>query len=386
MGDIDMRSPTPLVAPRVSTTRRAAAVEDSMILDALGAAVLVVRTDGVITNTNAQAAKILRTSAAKLLEQSIDDVLAPLDQLLASALATSPIVHPSSHRGQRPMITGISPRTNSRGEIAVRFTDGSSIALGFSVSNIRIDETVHHVLLFQEISALLELRKQRDRLLQIAVIGEVMPTLLHELRNPLAAVTTMLEVLSEDETPVLQSDLHAILQEVRRIVLSLEGLGGLVRTMHSTTHAAIDLAVREACRLLEVTAQSRNVTLRTTGPDLPLLPIHRGTISGVVFNLVKNAMDACPNGGNVSVDARVIDGVLVLSVKDDGVGMAPEILAHCRELFFTTKEMGSGVGLALCHEVVETSGGALSIESIPGNGTEVIVRVPLQPRTSSQTT
>lgn len=264
-----------------------------------------------------------------------------------------------------------------RGELTIHGPSGAPVAIGFTLSTLEWPDGTHHVLLFQDISTLLELRRQRDRLLQMAVLGEVMPTLLHELRNPLAAVTAMLEVLVEDADQNLQGDLHAILCEVRRMALGLQGIGGLVRTMHSSTFTAVDLAVREACRLLDSAASRRGVVLEALGPDLPLLPIDRGATCGVVFNLVKNAIDACPAGGHVRVHTRVEDGSLALSVADDGCGMTSDVLARCRELFFTTKDTGSGVGLALCAQVAEASGGSITIDSAAGQGTTVTLRVPL---------
>lgn len=323
------------------------------VLDVLGAGVMAVRGNGLISSANPQAARILRSSVPELEGRFIQDFVAPIDELIATAAA------------------------GSRGEVTVRLGDGSSVALGYSLSTLHdVPGGDQHVLLFQEISSVLELRKQRDRLLQMAVLGDVMPTLLHEIRNPLAAVTAMLEVLVEDAGPDLQTDLHSILCEVRRMTLGLQGIGGLVRTMHSGTNCAVDLAVRESCRLLEPTARRRDVELRAVGPDLPLLPLDRGAICGVVFNLVKNAIDACPNGGHVLVDARLDGDDLTLTVTDDGVGMSDAVAAQCRELFYTTKDTGCGVGLALCHQVAEQSGGALTIDSRPGEGTRVTVRVP----------
>lgn len=340
------------------------------ILDVIGAGVLAVRADGVVTRANPTASRILRRALSDLEGHAIDDIIAPIDELLARAgesVAQSGI----RKRGTR------AESERSRTEIWVQHADGTMIALGFSVSTVQdLEKGVHHVLLFQEIAPLLELRKERDRLLQIAVIGEVMPTLLHEIRNPLAAVTAMLEVLVEDASPELQTDLHAILSEVRRITLGLQGIGGLVRTLHSHTYCAVDRAVRESCRLLEQAATRRAVVLTSEGPDLPLLPMDRGAICGVVFNLVKNAVDACPNGGHVNVNARLEGDDLVLSVRDDGIGMSPELVDRCRELFFTTKDTGSGIGLALCTHITEASGGTLRIESAVGEGTRVVVRVP----------
>lgn len=343
-------------------------VEPSSILQALGAGVMVVGGDGVIVSANPHAARILHCDTNKLEGASIASVIAPLSELLSA----------TAHAPDSTSLT-------SRGEARVRLDDESEITLGFSIAEMASPANVpQHVVLFQEISSIRELRKQRDRLLQMAVIGEVVPTLLHEMRNPLAAVTAMLEVLLEDAPNEMQPDLHAILSEVRRMTLGLQGIGGLVRSIHSSTHCAVDLAIRETCRLLEPTAERRGVRLEAHGPDLPLLPIDRGAICGVVFNLVKNAIDACPNGGLVTVSAwlepREAYDELIVTVVDDGIGMSPQVITRCRELFFTTKDTGSGIGLALCSEITQRSGGGLEIQSELGQGTCVTLHVPAEPQ------
>jgi len=101
----------------------------------------------------------------------------------------------------------------------------------------------------------------------------------------------------------------------------------------------------------------------------------------VVFNLVKNAMDACEEGGRITVRASLeSDDAFVLQVADTGSGMTPEVLAHCRELFFTSKEKGSGIGLALCQQIAALSGGRLDIDTEVGRGTIITLRVPLHPQ------
>ncbi len=212
----------------------------------------------------------------------------------------------------------------------------------------------------------------------MAALGDALPSVLHELRNPLAAVTAMLEVMIEEHEGGIQRDLHAILHEVRRMTLGLDGIGGFVRSTRARRYAAVDHAVREACRILEPTAARKGVRLEAVGPDLPLLPIDAGVISGVVFNLVKNAIDACTEGQRIEVDARVVDEELRLVVRDTGHGMSKEVLERCQDLFFTNKDKGSGIGLALCRQVAEGSGGRLEIESEPGRGTIVTMGVPLR--------
>ena len=336
-------------------------VRSNVVIEALGAGVLTFRPDGTIVQANAMAGRILGRPR-ELVGARVDDVLCATETLRAGSASSTP---------------GLSV-PDTRHQVSVTLPDGATRALGFSTSQFVDPDsgTVHHVVLFQEITALLELRRDRDRLLQFAALGDAMPSILHEIRNPLAAVTSLLEVLVEEQEGKLQEDLHVVLCEVRRMGLGLQGIGGLTSSMHARRFSAVDLAVREACRVLEPAAARRGVSLSAVGRDLPLLPIDRGIVSGVVFNLVKNAIDACEPGGHIDVDARVEGEEFVLRVSDDGQGMTPEVAARCCELFFTSKEKGSGIGLALCRQVAESSGGRLSIQSTRGVGTTVEIRVP----------
>lgn len=358
---------TSITAHAGGESRATRGVDCRQVLDGVTAGVLAVADDGEILAANEWAARVLRASKDALVGRRIDDVLAPLDRLLATQAQGCPL------GGDR------------RRELSVRLEDGTTICVGFSVGPLdpSLGEGGHHVvLLFQEIGSVLELRRERDRLLQMAALGDALPSVLHELRNPLAAVTAMLEVMIEEPSIVndgsIQRDLHAVLSEVRRMTLGLDGIGGFVRSTRTRRYAAVDHAVREACRILEPTAARKGVRLEAVGPDLPLLPIDAGVVSGVVFNLVKNAIDACTDGQRIEVDARVLDDELVLVVRDTGHGMSNEVLARCQDLFFTNKDKGSGIGLALCRQVAESSGGRLEIASELGRGTIVTMRVPLR--------
>lgn len=224
------------------------------------------------------------------------------------------------------------------------------------------------------------LREERDRLLQLAAVGEVLPSVLHELKNPLAAITTAVEVLLE-EVPAghVQDDLHAILSEVRRIKLTLEGIGLVRQGLDGTRATAVDFALMEAFRVLEAQMRRKGIVARCDVPSLPLLPFDASAIRAILFNLVNNSIYACRSGDEISLDARLSEGgrVFEFNVADTGVGMAPEILERCQDLFFTTKPNGSGIGLSLCHTVVSRAGGALRIESKEGGGTRVRVRLPV---------
>ena len=121
--------------------------------------------------------------------------------------------------------------------------------------------------------------------------------------------------------------------------------------------SAPDLAAREACRMLDVMARRRGVTISITAQELPMLPMERSTICGLVLGLVKNAIDASTAGGEVTVDVLLVGGWFTLIVADEGDGDRTSALAACAE-------------------VVEASDGSLSVAR-PARGTVVIVRVPI---------
>jgi signal transduction histidine kinase len=337
------------------SVRRLRPVEDlsGSILDGLRAGLLATDLELRVVRTNAAAESILRRHASAMLGADLAEII--------------------------PSLQARCVECEERCELTVARGDGTEAALGLTIGPYfdGNGERIGCVVLFQDISAINELRRERDRLLQLAALGDALPSVLHELRNPLAAMTAMLEVLVEDTAGDMQADLHALLVEVRRMTLGLEGIGSLVRPVVARKYSAVDHAVREAVRLMDKGAAERGISLRAIGPDLPLLPLSTGPISGVVFNLVRNAIDACQSGGNITVDARIDNDCLALAVADDGVGMSEATAAQACDLFFTNKDKGSGIGLALCKQVAETSGGSLTIETQLGVGTTVTMRVPL---------
>jgi signal transduction histidine kinase len=324
------------------------------VLETIRTGVIVVDGQGVITHCNASAADILGRDYRGQSRIRIESVLAPIEQLIA----------------------GMSDE--SRGEYELERPSGETVTLGYHVADMKNGRSA---VVFQNITKLVKLREERDRLLQLATVGEVMPMLLHELKNPLAAVSTAVEVLIEEMPPgEVQDDLHAILGEMLRMKLCFDGLGAVGRSLRATRLAPIDVACREAALVLRSRAEKTQVELLSDVKEMPRLLFDPAVIRAIVFNLVVNAIDACEAGGTVSLGAILIDGdsVFELCVRDTGRGMSEEEIARCTELFYTTKPKGTGIGLALCMRAVERAGGTMRFESAVGKGTTIRVRVPLE--------
>ncbi len=232
--------------------------------------------------------------------------------------------------------------------------------------------------IFKDITDIHQLSIERHRLLQLATVGELLPTILHELKNPLAAITTAVELMIEDiENDPLQSRLHAILMELRRMKFGFEGLGSVGQNIRSARSNPIDFAVKEACEIFHAKCVKKQVKLTTQIDNLTLLKLDIGVVRCVVFNLLNNALDACQSGDTIFVIASTENKHLIIKVKDEGCGMPADTLEKCKQLFFTTKSSGSGIGLALCHDAIKNGNGHIDIKSEPNKGTEITISIPI---------
>lgn len=328
------------------------------VLDALPAAVLVLEPgSGRIAIANRRAADALESTPAALKGRDVGAVLAPLEWLAARRNV------PKADRVFR-----------------VALPSGKSMVAGYSLAELGADPSARTLLLFQDITAWQELRDERDRLLQMAAVGSVLPALLHEVKNPLASVTTTVEVLlEEDEAGPIRTQLHAVLSELRRMRLSLEGVGAVGQKLRAGRCGAVDLACREAWSIMSARARQAGLLSRCEVEDMPLLPLDPAVVRAIVYNLMANAIQAGSAGVTVNLYARLLDGgrTFELTVVDNGPGMTADVLARCTELFFTTRRTGSGIGLALVRRAAEEAGGTLEITSVPGYGTSAVVRVPV---------
>ncbi len=261
----------------------------------------------------------------------------------------------------------------------LQLTDGSCTTGSFTSRALTVAGKKYLVLCIRETSQLLKLQEERNRLLRIATIGEALPSLLHELKNPLAAISVATEVLLEEtESPDIREQLHAILSEIRRMKLSFDGIGALERPLCAERPQAVDFACREAGTVMVHRAANAGQYLRLRISDMPLLRLDSGVVRALILNFVTNSIQACRTGDTITVNAWHDDSTnrFELRVVDTGKGMAPETLRRVTELFFSTKSSGSGIGLALCKRVIEDAGGKLSIDSVLGFGTAVDVTVP----------
>lgn len=224
---------------------------------------------------------------------------------------------------------------------------------------------------------------------RLASIGTFAAGVAHEIGNPLTGITSLAQNLRLDsDAPAVHAGIDEILQQSRRIqnivrsLLSFSHAGAV--EPQPATHFALAECVDEALRLARLTG-GRALRFKLKIPAGLLIWAEYSRLLQVLVNLLVNAVDASPPGSLVQVCARVEDNAVMLWVEDQGCGIAEDLHERVFEPFFTTKApgRGTGLGLPLVYGIVRDHGGEVRLDSTPGTGTRVTLRLPQpQPTTA----
>lgn len=200
---------------------------------------------------------------------------------------------------------------------------------------------------------------------RLASLGFMLAAVCHEVSNPLAAVSSMLQILQSKRgvTPeTMEKGLASIASNVARVVAITKKLGDYSRVGgEAPARLAIDDAVEAAAALLRYSPSGNGVRLDYRGAPGVTVLARPGELEQVVFNIFLNAAQAMQGGGSIEAQARPNGKQVVLSIRDSGPGIAHEHLERVFEPFFTTKQpgQGTGLGLAISYEIVHELGGTI---------------------------
>lgn len=219
---------------------------------------------------------------------------------------------------------------------------------------------------------------------KMASLGVLTAGFAHDLGNPLASLSTELELLEgEEDLPRIHESLGVLRSQVARMSRTLREMVDFARRRRDeVADVSLAAAVTDTARLVKHDPRMKRVALAIdVPPSLPPVRMVEDHLVLVLVNLMLNAADAMPGGGALSVSAAKNDDGLLLHVRDTGAGMTPEVLAKAKSPLFTTKgQNGTGLGLAVCDGIVRATGGSLDITSAPGKGTDVAIRLPKSAR------
>jgi signal transduction histidine kinase len=227
------------------------------------------------------------------------------------------------------------------------------------------------------------IRQAREELIRqerISTIGRLSGSIVHDLRNPLAAIYGGAEMLVDADLPPAHVKRLAgnIYRASRRIQELLQDLLNVSRGKRSAPEPCrLREVAAAACESLESTAESQHATLTVEiAPEIEL-PLERSRMERAFVNLIGNAIEAMPEGGQVRVSSQMDGGAVLGHIDDTGPGVAPEIRGKLFQPFVTAgKRNGLGLGLALTRQTVLEHGGDLWVGSAPGGGARFSLRLP----------
>jgi len=216
-------------------------------------------------------------------------------------------------------------------------------------------------------------------------VGQLASGIAHEIRNPLNYISLAIDHLKDEirsTCPEKQAEVEKIAEtikeEVRKanyMVLNFMNYGRPLKLRR--THVAYADIIERALTVLQEKLVEQKVTLRVeTAPDLPPLYCDQELIRNCLFNFITNGAQAMPHGGVITLGASYAEGVFHLTFLDQGSGIAAEDLEKIFQPYFTTKEVGIGLGLAITDRIIREHGGRIEVESRPGEGTLITVLLP----------
>ena len=322
----------------------------SNLLESMSDGVIAVDTRGRITRFNRAASIVLGYPS--------DDVIGlDFEQVFSRAFSAS----------DRP------------GETELRAQSGWKVPVNERDSTIsdHAGRCLGSVKTFQDLSELIALREQVRQMDRLAAIGEMAATVAHEIRNPLGGIRGFAEFLAQD---IPEEDPRRRL--VDKILAGAQSLGKVVNELLEYTRP-VELSLSPApCAVVVETAlryvqydDSRISILVTIDPALKVLA-DGDQIKQVLLNVLLNAVQSIDGEGEIHVSAQADENDVCFAIRDTGCGMNAEQLGKVFSPFFTTKEKGTGLGLAVCLKIVEGHGGDIRAQSVEGAGTIMTIRLP----------
>jgi len=218
---------------------------------------------------------------------------------------------------------------------------------------------------------------------RLAALGQMAATVAHEVKNPLSAIKSIAQVMSEDEGLKSQHarDLSLIVSETDRLSKSVTQLLSFAsKRPPAASPSRADELLRSVSNLFRADAEERKITLQcraNTNADLD--GVQSAAVRDALSNLLLNALQSTPAGGCVMIESLADGGEIVFAVTDSGPGIPRELAAKIWEPFFTTRQRGTGLGLAIVRKRMEEAGGSAQLApSQNGSGARFELRLPLQ--------
>ncbi|MDD4237521.1 MAG: PAS domain S-box protein [Desulfotomaculaceae bacterium] len=256
-------------------------------------------------------------------------------------------------------------------ESTLKEQDGASLSIEVSLKQAVIGGKESAVAIVRDITRRRQLEREMLRLDRLHLVGEMAASFGHEIRNPMTSVRGLLQVLG-DKPECLQYK-----EIIDLMIGELDRANSIIQEFLSLAKdRAVDLKVQNMNSILEAVfplimsdALLQEKYIEVELGDVPALPFDEKEIRQVILNLVRNGLEAMPPRGCLTIRTFTEGNEVVLSVRDQGTGIEPDNIEKIGNPFFTTKEQGTGLGLAVCYSIAARHGATIRIETGSGGST-----------------
>lgn len=310
--------------------------------------IMVMDQEGHVLKINQAGAEILKMNIPEIAGKKLSDIYPETEAML--------MIKPGPSR-----------------EIVLPLPDGDSIPIGFT--NSPLLDPSHDgsgiIVLFRDLKEIKRFQAELRKRQHFEVVGKVMAGVAHEIRNPLFGISSIAQILEREvKSEQHHALLQAMLKEIHRMKNLIEELLFYSRpTKLNITEIDMDVLMEKVKHY--ISAKKDDIVLNLRIQPSAIIKADMDRLTQVFLNLMDNAI----GGGSKRIDIAVEkkDNSVVVTVKDDGIGIKKEAMEKLFDPFFTTKKEGTGLGLSICKKIIEDHGGEIEIQSTEGEGTIVIL-------------
>jgi PAS domain S-box-containing protein len=342
------------------------------VLEAAAQAILIVDQRGTILSVNRQAEAMFGQSRERL-------VGAAVETLLPERLRERHVGHRAMYFRDphvRPMGRGL--------DLLALRADGTEFPVEISLSYVETDEGLRALAFLTDITQRQRLERASRQTERLTALGQLSAGLAHEVNNPIGVMTTRIELMLMDaEANKLPAeaveDLKVLHRHAQRVATITNNLLSFARqSPQERGPVNLNDVVAAVLALVGPQYERQGVRLHTELAS-PLVPVlgQTNALQQVVLNLVTNAAQAMPTGGDITIATALEDGKVRLVVTDTGPGIPPEHLSRIFEPFFTTKPSGTGLGLSVTYGILNDHNATVDVDSAPGRGARFMLTFPV---------
>lgn len=355
------------------------------IVQSMSSGLLTIDENGMVIFCNRAAMETLGLTAEELRGRPLRNVFPGVDPLAWSREIPSSFSSPICNMRRR--------------ELRYQRPSGQDVTLGYTVSVLQEGngEASGWIVIFQDLTHLKAMEDHVRRMERLAFAGKIAAEIAHEIKNPLAAMSGAFQMLrGEIRTDSIQSRLVNIVdREIVRIKDLVNDFLWLARGSKKPERSekiSTGALIQDVLALLKAKERvSAHQTIHTTIEASPTLFMDPHHLQQILWNLLVNALEAMPEGGNLSVRLSLVSREDAngpearVDIRDEGHGIAPEIRDRVFEPFFTTKESGTGLGLSIVYQLVENAGGRIEVTHHDRAGTTFSLFFPIPSSSPLQT-